>query len=337
MKALDEQLTKIFREDNILDESFITDFLINVNKVLSLENEFLRPRDNMNNSGGLIFLDKNIDTILVSDIHSRVEFLKNLIDFKVNGKTVLQLLSEKKIQIVCVGDLYHSEINCKNRWLCAMEEMLGGFKFHNSIDFEFNENIKTLHFISLLKINFPENFHFLKGNHENIANENINGNLPFGKFSKEGLIVKLFLEKFYSKELFKQLYIFEKKLPIVAVGNNFVVSHSEPRNFHSKEEIINYNQNPDVIFDFTWTGNNEATKNSVENILKHFFSSNYNYSRYFAGHRPVPDMYSLRANNFFVQFHNPLKQNIVIISPGEDISLDKNIVNLMETKGYRYG
>ena len=62
MKALDEQLTKIFREDNILDESFITDFLINVNKVLSLENEFLRPRDNMNNSGGLIFLDKNIDT-----------------------------------------------------------------------------------------------------------------------------------------------------------------------------------------------------------------------------------------------------------------------------------
>ena len=44
----------------------------------------------------------------------------------------------------------------------------------------------TLCALLLLKINFPQNFHFLKGNHENIYNITENGDFAFKKIADEG-------------------------------------------------------------------------------------------------------------------------------------------------------
>ena len=186
--------------------------------------------------------------------------------------------------------------------------------------------------IFTLKINFPTNFHFLKGNHENLLNENTEGNRSFSKYVNEGDMVKTYIQTFFKKEFVQGLYQFEKKLPILAVGKNFLVSHSEPATFCDKQSVVNYYLNTGVIFNLTWTADNEAEDGSVKKMLEHYLPKEQHRSLYFAGHRPIKGKYNLRAHGRFVQVHNPLKQVIVVIDPDVEINLEKDIYILRDNR-----
>jgi hypothetical protein len=182
--------------------------------------------------------------------------------------------------------------------------------------------------VMTLKTAFPENFHFLKGNHENIANENSDGNRPFGKYAMEGQMVKDWFLKFMGVNLLEKWKSFEKMLPVVAAGGNFVVSHSEPGGIYSREEIINCRGNDKLIFDFTWTANNAAPEKNVQEMLKILLNGNWRNSLYFGGHRPVPGLYKLRAGNLYVQFHNPDLYAAVILKSGQTPLPSRDIVDI---------
>lgn len=334
MKKLLGSINKIYKRKNLTNIKKYIKLLHQVNNTLSHEDISIRPRDTNGYCGGVVKLKNNIKTIIVSDLHARVDFIKNLLDFKIDEVTVLEQLLLDNIQIVCVGDGFHSEGRAKERWLLASEEFTNGFQNHKNMSEEMIENFNLMELIFLLKVTFPENFHFLKGNHENILNENVEGNVPFGKFAKEGLMVKTYIQKFYPKELIHELYVFEKKLPILAVGDNFLISHSEPKHFYPLEQVINYYSNTRIIYDLTWTNNGDSKEHTVEKMLKHYLPSNFNASLYFSGHRPVNGFYNLRANNRFVQFHNPQKQMIAVLTPMEPINLDTDIIDIKEQKEF---
>jgi hypothetical protein len=173
---------------------------------------------------------------------------------------------------------------------------------------------------------FPENFHFLKGNHENITNEEGEGNHPFRKFSYEGIMVLEYVSRFYGDDFLDSYYEFEKALPLLAVGKNFLVSHAEPFRFFGREEVIEYRSNPEVTEGLTWTANNAAEQESVEEMLEEYIGcSDEDPCYYFGGHRPVNGLYNRRAGGKYVQIHNPGKFVVATIGVDEPIYLERDI------------
>lgn len=190
-----------------------------------------------------------------------------------------------------------------------------------------SESLGLMSLIIELKIEFPKLFHFLKGNHENILNEEGDGNYPFGKFTSEGYIVKSWVEEFYGEDFLYKYSSFEKSLPLFAIGSNFLISHAEPISFYNRSELINcYNNSSKVIYGLTWTRDNQSENGSVEKMLNSYIKEEKRTkSFYFGGHCTISEMYRLRAQGKYVQLHNPDRCIIAHIKNDSDIDLDRDI------------
>ena len=91
------------------------------------------------------------------------------------------------------------------------------------------ESLGLMEMVMECKSAFPGRFHFLKGNHENIANEEGGGNHPFVKFALEGFMVADYMRLLLRRRRsWPATTSFEKELPLLAVGSGFLASHAEP-------------------------------------------------------------------------------------------------------------
>ena len=101
-----------------------------------------------------------------------MDFLTSVLAFRPeDDRRVLDRLAEGSIQVVCVGDGFHAEGRALRRWQSALEEFKHGYRRHEAMDAEMRESLGLMEMVMELKAEFPEGFHFLKGNHENITNE----------------------------------------------------------------------------------------------------------------------------------------------------------------------
>ncbi|OQY39606.1 MAG: hypothetical protein B6229_03330 [Spirochaetaceae bacterium 4572_7] len=142
-------------------------------------------------------------------------------------------------------------------------------------------------------------------------------------------MVKSWIEKFCSEEFLVHYYRYEKLLPLLAIGENFLVSHAEPLESYTVDQVINCYIDPTIIYGLTWTKNDASQNGSVNNMLKMFLEKRYiSSSYYFAGHRTIDSLYRLRANGRFVQIHNPKKYIVAYLNPGRNIQLTKDIFEL---------
>ena len=298
----------------------------------ALNNEVkdIRPPGSDGQPGGLVLL-KSLPTIVVPDLHARIGYLEALLAWTPPGKTftVYQGLSSGELQVVCVGDGFHAESRGILRWQTAFEEFSSDFKKHKAMDEEMRESISVMLIIMELKSAFPCNFHFLKGNHENIANENSSDNRSFRKFVYEGAMVTSWFRKFMGEETFIKYYDFEKKLPVFAVGNRFCVTHSEPRKHYWKHELIEAMTRRQIVFDLTWTANGEAEVDSVNEYLEEYFPDDLQ-AVMFGGHRPVAGCFNVRANGRYLQIHNPGRYIAAYIRDMSDFSTERDILILPE-------
>ena len=306
------------------------EYLEKVSKVIDIlneENKSIRPDSDDGSPGGIIHLYHDIPTIIIPDIHGRMQLIKGLINLKTDEKSFFQLMEDKEIQVLCVGDGVHSELVGKERWQAAFKEYEKGYRKHKSIDSEMLDNLGLMEMILEMKISFPDNFHFLKGNHENIKNEETGGDHPFRKFVFEGDMVKTWVQQFLG-ELFLDIYSeFEKKLPLLAVGENFMVSHAEPKRFYKPEEILNYHS--ETIHGLTWTANGESEEGAVQAMLDFYLPEKKDGEKlYFGGHRTITGTYKLRAGGSFVQIHNPWNLQVVYIKPDSIIDLEQDIIDI---------
>ena len=185
-----KRLVEIFKRKTPPTEEPYIKVLDEINNVLKEENKDIRPYAKCELPGGLLYLKKDIPTIVVPDIHARLDFFLSIMFFKYqNTLTVLDLLALDELQIVCVGDGFHAEARAYDRWQRAFEEYNTQFEKHKNMDEEMKESLGVMEMVMTVKSNFPDNFHFLKGNHENISNERGEGNYPFRKFTYEGQMV----------------------------------------------------------------------------------------------------------------------------------------------------
>ncbi len=329
---LKETLVRIFKRGTGLDRENYLELLDRVQYVLVNEDERVRPRDGEGLPGGLLVLRQDVPTIVVPDLHARKDFFLNLMLWEPeSGKSVVRMLAQNRLQVVCVGDGFHAEGRAAPRWQCAYREFSGRYRRHRCMDEEMAESLGVMEMVMEVKSVFGGLFHFLKGNHENICNEEGGGNHAFRKYAYEGAMVRDWVLKFYGSDFLESFGNFEKELPLLAVGNNFLVSHAEPAGFFCRSDIIGYRKRPDVVEGLTWTSNDAAEQGSVRDMLEYFFRENAERAYYFGGHRPVQGLYNLRAEGRYVQIHNPGNFTVAMIYG--DIDIERDIVTIPDLTG----
>lgn len=324
-------MIKLF--DDIINNRTIpepSEYLEKVSGVLetfSNENLSIRPEASDGSPGGIIYLHHDIPTIIVPDIHARKQLMYALIKIKTEEKTFFELMENKELQVLCVGDGFHSEAMGKERWRDAFKEYEKGYRKHKNMDAEMIDCFGLMEMVIELKIAYPDNFHFLKGNHENIKNEETGGDHPFRKFVFEGDMVKTWVLQFLGEDFLTKYSEFEKQLPLLAIGENFMVSHAEPKRYYDPDEITNYHS--ETIHGLTWTANGESEEGAVEEMLNHYLPEKLLSEKlYFGGHRTISETYKLRAGGLFVQIHNPWNLQVVYIKPDSHIDLEKDIIDI---------
>jgi hypothetical protein len=295
---------------------------------LANEDEDKRPRDSAGRPGGLVLLDPEIGTILVPDIHARAGLLAAILKWIPPGmeSDVADLLVEGKLQVVCLGDVFHSEaIGARERWREAYREYTGGFAKSRAMKAEMTLAMNAIEIVLLLKILFPRCFHYLKGNHDNISDEEGSGNHSFGKFACEGSMVALWTARFFGEDFLSAFSALEKEYPLLVKGRYFLASHAEPGEAFSVEDLVEYRTRPEVVEGLTWTANGAARKGSTAGTLRNFFAADSASRLYFGGHRPVDGSYALRAEGAFVQIHNPSRLQIAFLPPDRPADPDRDI------------
>ncbi|OHD12747.1 MAG: hypothetical protein A2Z96_06575 [Spirochaetes bacterium GWB1_48_6] len=304
--------------------------------LLENENTAVRPRDDLGLPGGLINLSPQRTTVLLPDIHGRMDMVRDVQDLPLispegQTSTLYAGLQENWAQLVCVGDYVHGEARVFDRWITAEQEYLEGYENHRAMDQEMAENLETVEMLLSMKLDFPDQVHLLKGNHENITNQLGEGNFPFRKFVQEGPMVLAWMQKFYPPiilELFSRL---EKNYPLLARSQDFLVTHAEPSRFFSPEEVLNYRTNPEVVAGLTWTDNNKSEPGSVEHMIQNYLgvrpgSPEWESVFHFGGHRVIPGIFQTRAQGRYVQFHNAKLRIAAILVPGQTIDLTRDII-----------
>jgi hypothetical protein len=79
--------------------------LMKVNFTLLNEDNAVRPYDESGLPGGIVQLKKNLPTVIVPDLHARMDFFLSVMSHTwENDRSVLQMLGSEEIQVVCVGD-----------------------------------------------------------------------------------------------------------------------------------------------------------------------------------------------------------------------------------------
>jgi hypothetical protein len=325
MSDLERELLDIFGRKGGIDAEAYAGTLREATSVLAKEDPARRPYDSSDRPGGLVLLRRDASTIIVPDLHARMDFLLAVL------LPNLERMRRGELQVVCVGDGFHSEERGRERWKEALEEYKGGFRRRTSMDAEMAESLGVMEMAMRAKIRFPGLFHFLKGNHENVTNERGEGNYPFAKYAMEGPMVTAYVKAFLGEDFLSLYSSFEKSLPLLAAGRNFLVSHAEPGDFFDRERIVEYRSHPEVIEGLTWTDNDASVEGSVAMMLANFLDEEeLAGAYYFGGHRPVQGLFNLRAEGRYVQIHNPRKRVVASIEAGRKIELERDIVELEE-------
>lgn len=284
-----------------------------------------RPPDSRGLPGGLVRLAGDAPTILLPDLHARADFLASvLLQPLPEGQTVLDALGEGSLQILCLGDGFHAEARALDRWKRAYQEFAGGYARHRAMDQEMRESLSLMEMVLVCKAAFPGRFHFLKGNHENVLNEEGNGNHPFRKFALEGMMVTSWLERFYGRDFLERYAGFERRLPLFAAGPRFLASHAEPRRAYSEKELIDARLDSGTVLGLTWTDNGEADPSAVRTLLDRFLPG-LPGARYFTGHRTIRGAYRELSGGRHLQIHNPDRFAVAWVMPGRDFDPNLDI------------
>ena len=330
LEKIKEEMKQIQLSRKIDSLKKLSSQLDGVVNTLVNENPLIRIPDENGLPGGLLLLNPEIPVVVVPDLHARREFLYRVLTWITPlGMTVLDGLNSHSVQLLCLGDGFHSEKRGYFRWINSYEEFQTGFRRHKNMDQEMCESLGLMEMVMILKQRFPNQFHFLKGNHENIRNEEGRGNHSFGKFVYEGEMVKRWVLKFLGEDFLNDYAEFEYLLPYMAVGQNFMASHAEPLEYYTPEDVINIHDDDGIKDGLTWTQNDKSLPGTVEKFLRYYREEfDRSLQKYLGGHRTISGKYKLRADDLFIQIHNPDKMQIFYSDPFQDPDPEKYIFDI---------
>ncbi|MDH5560463.1 MAG: hypothetical protein OEY59_06360, partial [Deltaproteobacteria bacterium] len=115
-----ERLRQIYANKELPDCGEYLSLLNKTNDRLNAEDKALRPHSRSGKPGGLINLKRDLSTIIIPDLHARMDFFLSCLSVKdEKGVSVLEGLALGETQVVCVGDGFHAENRAVKRWELA--------------------------------------------------------------------------------------------------------------------------------------------------------------------------------------------------------------------------
>lgn len=241
-RILDWRLNKIERLKNIignpselLSVTASLDLIRKVNAIL--DKEALRTNNKQGRPGGVLEFPEVARVVIVGDLHGKPDNL--LVILTQNG--ILEALEDRKISMLIIGDAVHPEGEV------PLDEM--------------ESSLATMDLIFLLKVHFPEQVFYLRGNHDSFSSDIAKGGIPQGMLWKKALINTR--GKKYLKEM-KRLY---QRLPYIAFSKHFITCHAAPPTSPANlDDLINIHSNKALIEEII--NNRMLTSNRMSGYTK---------------------------------------------------------------------
>ncbi|MES9856656.1 MAG: metallophosphoesterase [Sedimenticola sp.] len=191
-----------------------------VNKVM--ESEVYRVKNDAGKPGGVVKLPPEITPLLIGDLHAKAENL--LIILSQSG--FLKALKKGNASLVILGDAVHCEEKGK------LEEM--------------ESSMLTMDLIFKLKLRFPQQVFYLRGNHDSFSDEIGKQGVPQGILWEKALI------KTRGKSYRDEMARFYEQLPYIAYSENFIACHAGPPiRSTSHKELINIHRHKNLMREIT--------------------------------------------------------------------------------------
>ncbi|BHH82609.1 metallophosphoesterase [Desulforhopalus sp. 52FAK] len=248
-----------------------------VNELLT--NESFRPENKEGFVGGLVELSSKTSPVIVGDLHAEVNNLLKIL----SENCLLDCLRLKTATLIILGDAVHSE---------------------NASEMDqFESSMLMMDIIFRLKLTFPDNVFYIRGNHDSFSPEiNKNGHL-------QGELFQETLAETRGDEYVQQMQLFYDSLAYVVSSNDFICCHAGPPRFEVKRnDIINIKPESKLA--------KELTKNRLQrpNHLGGYskgdvkkFRKSLNVSAktpFFVGHTPMDPFGSYWLNAGTIKNHH---------------------------------
>ncbi|MEW8505757.1 MAG: metallophosphoesterase [Candidatus Thiodiazotropha sp.] len=187
-----------------------------VNELQLEENS--RPRNRKDLPGGVVKLAKGVTPIIVGDLHTKLDNLLVIL----SQNHFLESLEDGSAALILLGDAVHSE-------------EAGQYD-------KMKSSMLIMDFIFKLKIRFPENVFYIRGNHDSFSEEIGKQGVP------QGLLWEKTLLKQRGKAYHKAMQRLYDLLPYVVHSKYFAACHAAPpTSSPDYEKLINITDHPDLI------------------------------------------------------------------------------------------
>jgi hypothetical protein len=195
----------------------------------SYRDSFRAARRVLEGRGGLVRLKPDLPTVVIPDLHGRRDYLDAVLATRDpgTGRSYLQMLQQGRVQVLCLGDVMHTEKR-GTHWRRGMPEPV--------MRAEMAESLGTLKRIADLKAAHPEHFHLLRGNHDDVGPASGDGQLV-RCLPRQIALTRQFLGGRFGGEWVGELACFFSALPVAAKGSGFVASHAAPMVPVSKRQV----------------------------------------------------------------------------------------------------
>ena len=187
-----------------------------------LHNEPHRPLNKEGTAGGLLQLGESPNSLIVGDLHAQVDNLLKVL----TENCTLQSLRKGTVCLIILGDAIHSEVSGQ------MENM--------------EESVLLMDIIIQLKKSYPQQVHYIRGNHDSFdASLSKNG-------ISQGILHKQYLLDNRGEEYVNEMQTFWDRIPFIISSDDFITCHAGPPRYEcKKEDYINIYTNAKLIKEIT--------------------------------------------------------------------------------------
>lgn len=189
----------------------------------TLDTEPYRAKDRSGRPGALLDLPDKLLPVVVGDLHAKIDNLLNILC----AGGLLSELRNGTIALILLGDVVHREDDG------ALEEM--------------ESSLLMLDLVAKLKIRFPGNVFWLRGNHESFDE-------AVGKMGvPQGQLLYHEAERIRGEAYVKRLAECFERLALVVRSADFIACHAgPPRQRVSLNDLIEIRAHPNLAHELTW-------------------------------------------------------------------------------------
>jgi hypothetical protein len=183
-----------------------------------MEQEPCRPLDGKGRPGGLVELPDEMAPIVIGDLHAKTD---NLLSVLSHGG-VLAALEQRQACLLLLGDAVHCEEP-------GRYDQMGG-------------SLLLMDLIFRLKLTFPDQVFYLRGNHDGFSEEIAKGGVPQGQLWEKKL------RKSRGDEYRDEMAHYYDQLPYVAASPRMVACHAAPPvSKVERQGLVDARENPKLI------------------------------------------------------------------------------------------